>query len=293
MPVGLQHQVVGHLARGLQVFLQQRRRHRQRLAGVVEAGRVGGIDRELARGPDVDAGQVANRVVVFGVAQPPGQHDAGIAGIACAPRAWRTSSIHAITHVGAPRARLPRLRRRHLLRPRASRAPAPSARDRARHRPMRRVRPQIELRRRRGAAVARQRNSSRRTGGPSLGETRRVVESALSRSRGALSRQARAPARTVSVDQEHDTNATTIAKSSRHRSYSGTAAARSRADIAARPSRCARRWISRNVCVTLCALRNSENCFDALNAPSSVPQPTHSRLQLRVRRVGMRRSACA
>ena len=77
--IGREHRMVGDLARALQIFVQQRRRHGQRLAGIVEAGGVGGIDRELAGDLHVLAGQVADGVVVLGVAQTARQHDAGIA----------------------------------------------------------------------------------------------------------------------------------------------------------------------------------------------------------------------
>ena len=79
--IRLQDQMVGDQPRRRQVLLHQGRRHRQRFARVVEPGLVGGIDRELARGPDVDPRQVADRVVELGVAQPPRQDGAGIAGI--------------------------------------------------------------------------------------------------------------------------------------------------------------------------------------------------------------------
>ena len=76
-----QEQVAGHVAGGLQVFLQEGRRHRQRFARVVEAGRIGRIDGEFARRPEIDAGEITNRVIVLHVAQPAGEHDAGVAGI--------------------------------------------------------------------------------------------------------------------------------------------------------------------------------------------------------------------
>ena len=88
--------MVGHLPGRREILLQQRRRHRQRFARVVEARLVGRIDRKLARRPNVDARQIANRVVVLGVAQPPGQHDAGIARIALR-QLVRSRRIHAIT----------------------------------------------------------------------------------------------------------------------------------------------------------------------------------------------------
>ena len=75
----VQEHVIGHLAGGLQVLGEQRRRHRQRLARVVESGLIGGIDREFRCRPDIDAGEIANRVVVFGVAESPRQHHAWVA----------------------------------------------------------------------------------------------------------------------------------------------------------------------------------------------------------------------
>ena len=73
--------MVGDPPRRLQVLLHQGRRHRQRFRRVVEAGLVGGVDGELPRRPDVDARQVADGVVVLGVAQPPRQDPAGIARV--------------------------------------------------------------------------------------------------------------------------------------------------------------------------------------------------------------------
>ena len=77
--VGRQHHVIGHFARGLQILVQQRGRHGQRFAGVVEARRIGRIHRKLPRELHVLAGEIANRVVVLGVAQPARQHQPGIA----------------------------------------------------------------------------------------------------------------------------------------------------------------------------------------------------------------------
>ena len=78
-----QHDVVGDVAGGGQVLLEQGGRHRQRFPGVVEASFVGRVDRELSRRADVDAGQIADGVVELRIAEPAGQHDARIAGIAC------------------------------------------------------------------------------------------------------------------------------------------------------------------------------------------------------------------
>ena len=72
---------VGDLTGGLEVFLQEGRRHRQRFAGVVEALAVGRVDGELARGAQVNAGDVADGVIVFGVAEAPGEDRAGIPSV--------------------------------------------------------------------------------------------------------------------------------------------------------------------------------------------------------------------
>ena len=80
--LGLEDDVVGDQPGRRQVLLQEGRRHGERFARVVEAGLVGGIDRELAGRPDVHSGQVANRVIELGIAQPAGQDGARIAGVA-------------------------------------------------------------------------------------------------------------------------------------------------------------------------------------------------------------------
>ena len=72
--------MIGDVAGGLQILGQQRRRHGEGLAGIVEAGGVGGIDRELARDFQVLPRQVADGVAIFGIRQASGQHDAGITG---------------------------------------------------------------------------------------------------------------------------------------------------------------------------------------------------------------------
>ena len=112
--VRVEEHVIGDFARGLQIFIEQRRRHRQRLAGIIESSHIGRIHRELARGTNVDSRQIANAVVIFRVAEPTGKDDARIAVIlACLdfPR-----GLNPIDHV------LPRLIRgllhlpgRHLL----------------------------------------------------------------------------------------------------------------------------------------------------------------------------------
>ncbi len=79
---GFQHDVVGDQPRRRQVFLEEGGRHGERFARIVEAGLVGGVDGKLARRPNIDAGQVTNCVVKFGVAQTPCQHGPGVAGVA-------------------------------------------------------------------------------------------------------------------------------------------------------------------------------------------------------------------
>ena len=53
----------------------------QRLARVIETSLVGGIDGEFARGTQVHACQVADGVVVLGVAEAPVEHGTRIAGM--------------------------------------------------------------------------------------------------------------------------------------------------------------------------------------------------------------------
>ncbi len=107
--------MIGHFARGLQILVQQRRRHGQRLAGIVEAGGIGRIDGKLAGELHVLAGEIADGVVVFGVAQAARQHGPGIArGLLHLFRA------HGLNPVDDLLARFRRRRRhglgRHLLR---------------------------------------------------------------------------------------------------------------------------------------------------------------------------------
>src|SRR5437868_13680122 len=84
--------VAGDFMSCLEVFVQQRRRHVQRLARIIETGGVGGVHRELPRRLDVHANQVADRVVVFGVAEPPRQYRSWIAGVL--PSLSRTHSAY-------------------------------------------------------------------------------------------------------------------------------------------------------------------------------------------------------
>jgi hypothetical protein len=79
--VGREHHVIAHFARGLQVLIEQRGRHGERFAGIVEALGIGGVDGKFARGLDIDAGEIADGVVVLGVTQAARQHDPGVAGV--------------------------------------------------------------------------------------------------------------------------------------------------------------------------------------------------------------------
>ncbi len=121
--VGRQHHVIGHFARGLQVLVQQRRRHGERFAGVVEAGGIGRIHRKLARGLHVLAGEVADGVVVFGVAQAARQHQSRIAGVLA--HLFRAHGLNPVDHLLARlRGRLRHRLGRHLLAPSVCRAPS-------------------------------------------------------------------------------------------------------------------------------------------------------------------------
>ena len=77
-----QNQVVRHEPRGGQVFLHQGRGHRQGLARVIKARFVCGIDGKLPRRPNIDSRQIANGIVVFGVAETSCQNGPWITGIA-------------------------------------------------------------------------------------------------------------------------------------------------------------------------------------------------------------------
>ena len=77
-----QHEVIGHAPSRSQVFVQQRRSHRQRLPTVVKSRFVGRIQRKFASRTDVHSGQITNRVVVFGIAQATSQNRPRISGVA-------------------------------------------------------------------------------------------------------------------------------------------------------------------------------------------------------------------
>ena len=78
--VGQEHGMPGHGLRGVEVFGHERRRHDERLARVRKAFARAAVGWKLFRGIErVDAGEIADRVGVFGVVEP-AEHDA--AGIA-------------------------------------------------------------------------------------------------------------------------------------------------------------------------------------------------------------------
>ena len=113
-PVGSQHHVIAHFARRLQVLIQQGGRHGQRFAGVIEAGRVRRVHRKLARGTNVHAGEVADGVVVLGIAEAAHQHRPGIA-IVLLRLVGRTAWTQSITCWRASAGRLRQRLRRHLF----------------------------------------------------------------------------------------------------------------------------------------------------------------------------------
>ncbi len=95
--------------------------------GVVEARLVGGIDGKLFRRADVHSRQIADGVVVLGVAQPPREDDAGIVRMALRfLHGQRLNPVDDGLALGLRRL-LPRLAGRHLsrLEPREHERPAP------------------------------------------------------------------------------------------------------------------------------------------------------------------------
>ena len=78
-PVGRECQMTTDLACGLEVFGQERRRHRERLARVVEAFQVRRVDGKFPSRTQVHTRQIADGVAVLCVAQPVWQDPAGVA----------------------------------------------------------------------------------------------------------------------------------------------------------------------------------------------------------------------
>ena len=64
----------GDLPRGVEVFREQVRRHKQRFPGVGKPFAGDRVFQKSLRRPQVDAGQITNRVVVFRLSQTPHQH---------------------------------------------------------------------------------------------------------------------------------------------------------------------------------------------------------------------------
>ena len=65
-------------SRGSEVFLDQCRRHRQRFTGIVKPRLIRWINREFARGTNIDTGEITNRMVIFRVTQSAGEHNSRI-----------------------------------------------------------------------------------------------------------------------------------------------------------------------------------------------------------------------
>ena len=68
--------VIGDFARGFEILMEQEGRHAQRLAGIVEAGRIGRIDGELPRGMNVGAGEIETALLGH-----PGVAEAAVVGL--------------------------------------------------------------------------------------------------------------------------------------------------------------------------------------------------------------------
>lgn len=82
--VGVEDEVFADGACGGEILFDKGRRHGEGFAGVIESCEVGGVDWELASGPEVVAGEVADGVIVFGVAESAWWNRAGIACVAVA-----------------------------------------------------------------------------------------------------------------------------------------------------------------------------------------------------------------
>ena len=110
-----QIQVRCRFTRSRQILSQQRRRHAECLTGIVKTRRVGRIDGELTRRPNIHARKIPYRVVVFGIAQPSRQHHARVPGVTSLfVFANGTEPLHGRTPLR--RRRMQRALRRHLLR---------------------------------------------------------------------------------------------------------------------------------------------------------------------------------
>lgn len=67
--VRMEDEVFADGACGGEVLFDEGRGHGEGFAGVIEPCDVGGVDRELASGPEVVTGEITDSVVVFGVAE--------------------------------------------------------------------------------------------------------------------------------------------------------------------------------------------------------------------------------
>ena len=106
--------MIGDMLCGGVILLEEARRHHQCLAGVVESLTRSGVDGKRIRWPNIDARQIANRVVVFGVAQSPRQHDSRITRrLASLLQHQRAEHSQDFRPLG--RFRLFGIRRRHLF----------------------------------------------------------------------------------------------------------------------------------------------------------------------------------
>ena len=112
---GQQHGPRGNVASGQVVAFDQTGSHRHRVADVRKPLAANAVGGKLAspRRPHVDAGEIADRVVVLGVAQPSQRHRTGVAG----PRGGfrierRRDPAHQLFPLG--RGRLRRILRRHV-----------------------------------------------------------------------------------------------------------------------------------------------------------------------------------
>ena len=79
--IWFENQVVCDSPCGVEILRHQAGGDCQGFSGVVEACLVGGVYGEFAGGAEVDAGQVANRIVVLGIAEAAVQDGAGVTGV--------------------------------------------------------------------------------------------------------------------------------------------------------------------------------------------------------------------
>ena len=105
-PVRGENGVRGDVLGSAEILREQRGRHDERRAGVRESFACGAIDGELAEGIErLHARQIADRVAVFHVRQPPQHHGAGIA---------RVGERHLVEHRPHPAGEQLHLLRRRL-----------------------------------------------------------------------------------------------------------------------------------------------------------------------------------